>query len=300
MMATDNLESTRLSDIDVDEICQEIVSNRDLYFADQIDDLSLMENILNDDLVQPIGMDLLTSNLNNDRSFENKLNLNLNLAEKNKIIHEQEYKLNKQNNLIEGLLGQIHMYKLQERKANTEKFQAEDLIKKLKKENKCLQSKCKIYKAAGLKLNENKPIKCGEKPLQDKNELYNHQNRRRQPKFANVCYYFKENGHCRREDSCKFQHPAENVKSNDPFLYRPPHHPARRKWKPQKAPSELWRQRGLSEVSSRRQHSPPYASLHPRSAPPPPPPSQHRQGRRSVHKLYSRTGGQHPPLVRSQ
>ena len=103
MMSTDILESTRLSDMDVDEICQGILTTQDMISADKIDDLSIMENIINDDFVQQMNLSLLNSSI--DLSFEDRLEENLNLANKNKIIQEQENKITRLDKLVEGLMS---------------------------------------------------------------------------------------------------------------------------------------------------------------------------------------------------
>ena len=196
-----NLESTRLSDLDIDEICQEVVSNKDLLHADQIDDISLVENIVKTDLIQQ--MDLY--NISSDLSFENKpedqiLSLNLALAEKNKIIFEQETKLNQLNSFVENLMTQLHMYKVQERRN-------QDLVFRIENENKTLKSRSQLYKAAVLKLNSLIPSRKEMKPIQEKNKFRNVENEK-------ICFNYRKNGYCWRESRCRFQH-----SSPDPFLW---------------------------------------------------------------------------------
>ena len=60
-------------------------------------------------------MDLSSIKYSHDLSFESKLESNLNLANKNKLIYEQESKINKLERLVDGLIGQIQLYKLQEK-----------------------------------------------------------------------------------------------------------------------------------------------------------------------------------------
>ena len=100
----------------MDELCRGIVSDQDIQNSDQIDEMSMMENIMKYDHVQSMDSSILYPNP--DFSFENRLETHLNLAERNKIIYEQESKLNKLDNLIEGLMSQILRYKLQEKRAN--------------------------------------------------------------------------------------------------------------------------------------------------------------------------------------
>ena len=154
MMYSETLESTWLSDTDVDELCQGILTNKEIKYADKIDDLSIVENILRDDTIHQMDSSLLM--LNPDLSFENRLEQNLNLANKNKIIQLQESKIEKLDQLIEGLMGQIQRYKFQKQGRNHEKWQSECLMTKLKEENKSLTSRCRIYKAAVIKLSGNK------------------------------------------------------------------------------------------------------------------------------------------------
>ena len=63
------------------QLCKGILSVQDIYKADQIDDLSIMENIMDNDLVQSMESSMLF--LNPDLSFETKLESNLDLTEKN-------------------------------------------------------------------------------------------------------------------------------------------------------------------------------------------------------------------------
>ena len=92
-MATENLESTRISDMDVDQFCSEIVSNVDLLYADKIDDPSMIGEILNNDFFQE--MDLSLSVISSDESFgnrpEDKLeSLNIDIAEKKTHLRTRE------------------------------------------------------------------------------------------------------------------------------------------------------------------------------------------------------------------
>ena len=48
-MTSDDLESTHLSDTDIDELCEGMVSSQDIQYADKIEDLSIIENILKED-----------------------------------------------------------------------------------------------------------------------------------------------------------------------------------------------------------------------------------------------------------
>ena len=192
-MDTDILESTRLSDSEIDELCQGIVSSKDIQYADQIDELSIVENILNDDVIQQMNLSYVYSN--NDISFENKLETNLILAEKNKLICEQEYKLSRLDRLVEVLMCQIQRFKLQEKRANHELSQSQCLLKQSQDENKKLKSKFRIYKAAVVKMSQNKSFKSESRT------------KKFEPDFCqstNICFRWKQNGYCERESKCKF------------------------------------------------------------------------------------------------
>ena len=74
-----------LSDIDIDQLCKEVVSNIEVRNSDKIEDFSIIEHIIQNDLILP--MDLSLSNVLSGKSFDEELedpieSLNLCLAEK--------------------------------------------------------------------------------------------------------------------------------------------------------------------------------------------------------------------------
>ena len=233
-MILEQLESTRLSDMDVDDFCRETMSNKDVQYSDKIDDILIMKYVMEDDLVQE--KDLSLSVICSDLSFNDELqNLNLVIAEKNKTIHEQESKLNELNVLVEGLMRQILRAKTNERRLIHENSQSQRYIETLKKENQILKSKSKTYKAAVVKLCEIKQNKNQTK-TKTQNKMKNKQNskliredmhygrpERGQPK---MCFEFQKYGSCRRNRNRKFSHQMNDKNSNDHFLYLPPDHPS--------------------------------------------------------------------------
>ena len=268
-----------------------MLTSKEINYADSIDDISIVENILKDDTIQKMDKSLLLLNPNYDFSFENRLEENLNLANKNKQIQEQECKLKKLDHLVEGLMGQIQMYKLQEQKLKHEKWQHEILISKIQEENKSLKNRCQMYKAAVVKLSgykpnrkeskQNKTMKSNQtKTIPEPRQFSGKSNRdEKLSRSKNICFRFRDFGDCTRID-CKFRHPVKNGKSLNPFLYCPPSSPAR--WKPQTAPLESWRNRGVTAV----RHGHP--SL--------PPATHHQSG---TQRLYSRVTQQSRPSHRS-
>ena len=181
--------------------------------------------------------------------------LNLNIAEKNKLIQEQENKISRLDNLVEQLLFQIQMYKVQEKRFHHEKSRSMEQIRGLQEENKDVKSKSRIYKAALIKLSNKKP---NQTKVQDK--IYVHPNKRQK-----ICFQYEEHGYCRRNEKCPFSHRNKNVNlSPDYFLGIPPLPPARRKWLPPSAPAESWRQKGQSHQQSPLPHmsSPPFPPPH--------------------------------------
>ena len=88
---------------------------KDLHALDYIHFISLFKKYINeDDLVQQKDLSLLT--ISSGLSFNNELeNLNLEIAEKNKAIHEQESKLNELGVLVETLMRQILRDKIKEK-----------------------------------------------------------------------------------------------------------------------------------------------------------------------------------------
>ena len=157
-------------------------------------------------------------------------------------------------------MGQIHRYKVQERKLKHERYQSEALIKKLEQENQTLKSKCRIFKASVIKLNEKYPKKANREGVQNlkcetyKKSKFSNPNKLRNMTrpTGNICFEFQSYGYCKRKQNCKFKHTMENRKLSKSFLYLHPHHPTRRKWKPQTAPLESWRQTSVPAASSRR------------------------------------------------
>ena len=123
-MGSENLECTRLSEVDLDQLCKEV---DDLLNADKIEHSSVITNtVLNDSIHH---LDLSSSDVSSIESVVDELDdsiesLNLDIAGKNKLIQEQETTINRLELLVEQLMIQVQRYKVKERKNNYEKSQA--------------------------------------------------------------------------------------------------------------------------------------------------------------------------------
>ena len=123
-MGSENLECTRFSEVDLDQLCKEV---DDLLNADKIEHSSVITNtVLNDSIHH---LDLSSSDVSSIESVVDELDdsiesLNLDIAGKNKLIQEQETTINRLELLVEQLMIQVQRYKVKERKNNYEKSQA--------------------------------------------------------------------------------------------------------------------------------------------------------------------------------
>ena len=100
-----------------------------------------MNSTFTEDSVQQ--MDLSVSIISSDLSWNDELqSLNLNIAEKNRLILEQECKINEMDVLVEKLMKQILRHKLQERRLNNNLCHVQAQCRKLQEENKRLKFNC--------------------------------------------------------------------------------------------------------------------------------------------------------------
>ena len=96
------------------------------------------------------------SNISSEFSFEDEFNnsvesLNRMIAGKNKVILEQESKINNLNALVDQLLGQVQSYKVETRRLNCLASKSEKQRDEIKRENKIIKQKCRIFKAVVVK-----------------------------------------------------------------------------------------------------------------------------------------------------
>ena len=82
----------------------------------------------------------------------------------------------KLDNLVEGLMRRIQMYKLQEKRTRSEQSDKDYLVRQLQKENKTLKSKCRIYKASIIKLTSKDQARLKSNPKEHKNSKSNSEN----------------------------------------------------------------------------------------------------------------------------
>ena len=116
---------------------------------------SFLNSTMKEDFVQQMDMSL--SVISSDLSWNDELQeLNLNLAEKNKQILEQECKINELDLLVEKLTKQILRHKQQERKLKIDLYNEQAFCKRVQKENDTLKLKCGTVDYETLKLSSQK------------------------------------------------------------------------------------------------------------------------------------------------
>ena len=87
------------------------------------------------------------------------LNLNLLLAEKNKIILEQENRIFQLDRLLERCMIQIQNYRRREKRQSKDISRLNDEISNMKADYKQIKSRRKIFKTAVIKLSEDNSFK---------------------------------------------------------------------------------------------------------------------------------------------
>ena len=72
-MVSENLESTCLSNSEIDQYCKFAVENQDLSTIDTIDDSALLENILTQDQFNMMDLSTINSELSFEDEFSNQI-----------------------------------------------------------------------------------------------------------------------------------------------------------------------------------------------------------------------------------
>ena len=155
----------------------------------------ILKNALTDDKIEEISIAALYQFKYEDYnicSYEPKFEtLNLVLADRNKLICEQESKLTQLDKLVESLHRQFQSHRIKERKLEKELGEYKDLAYKLQKENNILRAKQSTCRASysGQNKSSNSIYLKKEKDF---------------PPNSKICFSFCDHGFCKWKTNCKY------------------------------------------------------------------------------------------------